>query len=245
MAYTLKVRAQVCMDISKIVTLALLASYQSVFSIARADVIELTGALESARFVNGLNLTNNQFSGMISGEWSANNGTFSSLSCFFAEHSERRAAQRGCDASVGWFGVINEKNALTLALTQHDYSGPELIGWEYTDATLNWHIGKNNLVTFRITDSLFGRNFTALTTSFEHSKVLSDQLRVKFEVGFTSLQSAAPIDTLEYGVISAEYGDERWVAELKLIYSGSGYNRFVQFDTESTGIAVNFRYRLY
>lgn len=233
------------MQANKISILMLVIICHATFAVARADVVELVAGFESGRFIEGVNLTGNQYSGSLAGEWSADNGVFTSLSCFIGENAGRALMQRGCDGTLGWFGALSSRHAITLAASRHDYSSPVLTGWEYTDVSASWHFGKKYMLTLKGTDSLLGQGFSAVTTSFNLSQALSDSWRMKFEAGVTSLQSSAPVSALEYGIIGAEYGRNRWVAEVKLQRSSNDYQRFVKLDLEQSEIAVNVRYRMY
>ena len=233
------------MQAIRVSILVLLIAYQATCFLARADVTELVGGLDTGHFIEGVNLTGNQLSASLAGEWSANSGAFATLSCFISENENRLAIQRGCDASLGWFAPVNESNAVTLEVSQHDYSSPVLSGWEYTDASVSWHLGKRYMVKLKASDSLLGQGFSAVTTSFHLSQPLNDKWRVKFEGGLTSLQNAAPVDSLEYGLLSAEYGSGRWATELKVMFSSSDYRRFVKLDLDQPEISLNFRYRMY
>lgn len=215
------------------------------FAVARADVVELIAGFESGRFIEGVNLTGNQSSGSVTGEWSADNGMYTSLSCFIGENAGRALIQRGCDGTVGWFGAINSRHAITLSASRHDYSSPVLSGWEYTDVSASWHFGKAYMLTVKGSDSLLGQGFSSVTTSFHLSQPLSDRWRMKFEAGVTSLQSSAPVNALEYGMIGAEYARNRWLTEIKLQRSSNDYQSFVKLDLDQSEIAVNVRYRLY
>lgn len=213
--------------------------------LSHADVIELVGGFESGRFIEGVNLTDNQLSTHLNAQWSANNGVFASLSCFITERGEKNAINRGCDSTLGWFKPINDKHAVTLAVSRHDYSSPLLRGWQYTDISASWHLGKNHKLNVKATDSLLGQNVSSLTTSVFTSKALSDRWRMSFEAGFTTLESSAPVDTLEYAVLGAAYRRGRWSSEFKVMVSSSDYRRFVILDQDKPSLSVNFRYRLY
>jgi hypothetical protein len=233
------------MQANKILILMLVVLCHMTFTVARADVVELIAGFESGRFIEGVNLTANQYSASAAGEWSGDNGVYTSLSCFIGENAGRALIQRGCDGSIGWFTALSSRHAITLAASRHDYSSPVLVGWEYTDVSASWHFGKTTMLTLKGTDSLLGRGFSAVTASFHLSQPISDRWRMKFEAGVTSLQSSAPVSKLEYGILSAEYGHNRWVAEIKLQRGSKDYQRFVRLDHEQLEIAVNIRYRMY
>ena len=229
----------------KILVLALLITNQMIFNVVRADVVELVGGLELGRFSQGVNLIGNELSVGLSGTWSANNGAFASLSCFVSENGERNTIQRGCDGSLGWFAPINDRHALTLSVSQHDYSSPVLKGWQYTDVSLRWHIGKTYAMEVQASDSLLGQGFSSLKASFHATHPLSKRWRANIEAGIISLQSSAPVSTLEYGVASLVFGKERWSTELKIMLSSSEYERFTNLDFNQPEFSVNFRYRIY
>ncbi|RBP50621.1 hypothetical protein [Arenicella xantha] len=212
---------------------------------ARADVIEFTGGLESGRFIDGVNLTSNYPTVALSGEWSANGGGFAALSCFAGENVNRVVIQRGCDAKLGWFTPLNERQAISFAVSRHDYSSSTLKGWEYTTASAKWHLGKRYTLAVKATDSLLGQGASGVTTSLQFSQPLRDNWRLKLEAGLTSLQSSAPVDSLEYGQLGIEYAQSRWTTELKFMLSSSDYKRFVKLNIEQPEVAINVRYRIY
>ncbi len=212
---------------------------------AHADVIEIIGGLGIGRFNQGVNLSSGQLNSELNAEWSADNGAFSSLSCFISENRLGRAIQRGCDLSLGWFKPLNEQHAITGSIARHDYSSPVLSGWQYTDASLSWHIGRDNTLQVRASDSLLGQGFASVTTSFHGSRPIAEKWRLNFEVGVTSLQSSTPVNTLEYGILSAEYARGRWATMIKVMLSDSEYQRFVKLDFEQSELSISLRYRLY
>ncbi len=219
--------------------------HQTVTAVARADVVELTGGLESGRFIDGVNLTANKLSTGLAAGWSGDNGAFASLSCFTRENDASVAIQRGCDGSLGWFKPINENHAFTFALSRHDYSSPKLTGWQYTDASVSWHIGRLNKLKIRTSDSLLGQGFASVTTSYHALRPLSEKWRFKFEAGLTALEGSAPVSQLEYGLVGLEYGRGRWAAELKLMVSSSDYKQLVKLEFDQPEASFNLRYRLY
>jgi len=225
--------------------LILLIVHQTVSIVARADVVELTGGLESGRFIDGVNLTANKLSTGLAAGWSGDNGAFASLSCFTRENDTSVAIQRGCDGSLGWFKPISGNHAVTFALSRHDYSSSQLNGWQYTDASVSWHIGRSNKLKVRASNSLLGQGFASVTTSYHALRPLSEKWRLKFEAGLTALEGAAPVSQLEYGIVGLEYGRGRWAAELKLMVSGSDYKQFVKLDLDEPEASFSLRYRLY
>jgi hypothetical protein len=222
----------------------LLIQYMS-FSNAHADVVEIIGGLDFGRFSEGVNLTSGRLNGDLSTEWSANNGAFSSLSCFINDNALSKAIQRGCDVSLGWFRPLNERHAITGSIARHDYSSPVLSDWQYTDARLSWHIGRNYMLDLRASDSLLGQGFAAVTTSLHASRQITEKWHLNFEAGVTSLQRSAPVSTLGYGILGAEYALGRWATLIRLKLSDSAYTRFVKLDFEQTELSVSLRYRLY
>lgn len=225
--------------------LSLLLLVQESQTNAYADVLELSGAIESGRFIDGVNITKNQLSAALRAEWSGESGAFASLYCFMSENQQRLAIQRGCDASAGWFTPINELHALTFAVSRHDYSSTQLNRWEYTDLSVSWHLGKTTMLKLRGSDSLLGQGFSSVTTSVHFTKPLNDNWRVQLEAGLSSLQSSAPVDNLKYGVLSAQSGRGAWVTELNLMLSSSDYKRFVRLAIDEPEIGVRLRYRFY
>lgn len=213
--------------------------------IARAQVLEVVAGVESGRFIDGVNLTGNEITSHLSADWSLSNGVFSSLSCFLGENGNARVVQRGCDLSAGWFVPISDSQAMTMEVSRHDYSSPTFRGWQYTDASFQWHINKNYGVGLKLGDSLLGQGFKSATLSIQASKEVNNHWRMNFNAGVTSLNNSADISTLQYGILSAEYGRDRWVSELKLMLSSSSYSRLVNLDIEQPEIAVNIRYRIY
>jgi len=147
--------------------------------------------------------------------------------------------------SLGWFAAINNNHAVTFAISRHDYSSPVLRGWQYSDVSASWHIGRTKKLKLRAVDSLLGQGHAAITTSFHAMRPLNDQWRLKFEAGLTSLESSAPVSQLEYGLVSAEYGRGRWAAEFKLMLSSSDYRQFVKLDLDQPEVGISLRYRLY
>lgn len=212
---------------------------------AQADMLEVVANIESGRVIDGVNLTDNQLNAGLTTEWSADNGVFASLSCFVGEKRSQRAIQRGCDGSMGWFTPINDTHAVSLAVSRHDYSSPILRGWQYTAASVNWHMGSHHTLKIRATDSLLGQRFSATTASYHVSKPLNDKWSLNFEGGVTSLSGSDSISTLEYGILSTDYTRGRWNTQLVLILSSSNYKRLVGLDIDQPDVSINFRYQLY
>lgn len=229
----------------RLFTFSLLFAFQATPRLANADILEITGAIESGRIIDGVNLTKNQLSTAVGVEWSANNGGFAKLECFLAENEGRIAIQRGCDASLGWFKPLNDYHALTFNVSRHDYSSPKLKGWEYTDASVSWHLGKTVMLRLKGSDSLLGQGSSSVTTSLHFNQPLNERWGVKFEAGAISLESSATQDRLAYGLISTQYSKGRWAAKLNLMLSSSAYNRFSKLEVGQPEVGVSVRYRLY
>ena len=212
---------------------------------SHANVIEVIGGIESGRFIDGVNLTNNPLAMSLHTEWSAQNGGFVSLSCFITERGAKNAINRGCDTSLGWFKALNNKHAITLAVSRHDYSSPLLRGWQYNDISASWHIGKKNKLKIKASDSLLGQNVNSVTASLHTARALNKHWYINLEAGLTSLEGSAQVNNLEYGVIGLHYRRGRWSSELKAMLSGSNYRRFVALDIDKPAISWNLKYRLY
>lgn len=213
--------------------------------LAKANTVELVGQVGVGRFIDGVNLTANNLFASLSSEWSAHNGAFVSLSCFGRENNLDVAIQRGCDAELGWFKPINDQHAFTVTISRHDYSSPKLSGWEYTDARFRWHLGKQNSIGLRASDSLLGQGFSSTTAFFESSKKLTDRLGVGLEAGYTVLESNPKARSLAYAVLGSEYGFKRFSVGVKLLISDSNYKRYVALDVKQPELAVDISYRFY
>jgi len=234
------------MRLLKLLVLLTLATPHCGLETARASgTLEAFTGIGSSRFSEGVNLTGNKITADVSAEWSANNGGFASVSCFINEGGQNNAIQRGCDASAGWFVPITKSHAVSAAISRHDYSSPGLRGWQYTDVSVDWHIGKNHTFKAKASDSLLGQNHNSITGAFFTSRALNDNWRLNFEAGVTRLQDSAPVRSLEYGVVGLEYSRGRWVGELKTMLSSSDYKRFVKLDFEQPAVGLSLRYRLY
>ncbi len=212
---------------------------------AHADTLEVNGQLGVGRLIDGVNLTGDNAYVSLSSEWSANNGLFVSLSCFGRENNSEVAIQRGCDAELGWFKPINDKNAITLIISRHDYSSVELIGWQYTDARLRWHLSKQHSIGLRASDSLLGQGFASATAFVETSAKLNDRVGVSFEAGYTTLKSNPKASSLSYALLGADYRLNRLSFGVELLISDSNYQRFLKLDVEQPEFSANLTYRFY
>lgn len=233
------------MKVIAAISFILLFIISSFSEVVQADVIEAFTGLETGRFAEGVDLSGNNPSASLGVEWSGDSGAFLSLSCFMSENNFSNSIQRGCDGDLGWFIPVSEKYAVTLAMSQHDYSSPVLSGWQYTDVSASWHLGMNNKLQIKGTDSLLGQDANALSTSFHSSRNLSDLWRLNIEAGLISLQNSAPVDRLQYAILGIEYGQRRWSTQLKFMFSSSDYERFVNLEQKQPALSFSIRYRLY
>ncbi len=221
------------------------ASFFLLFSGAGHAAVEVTGGVESGRFIDGVNLTDNRPSTFLSAEWSAYNGAFAGLSCFLSEQSDRVIIQRGCDAQLGWFVPVNERHAFTFAISRHDYSSPRLTEWEYTDASARWHIGKTASLGVRVSDSLLGQDIASATLFSEFSYAVTERVGLGLELGHASLESNLKTDSLMYALARVEYGFERWTVKVKALLRDSNFEDFSRIDNDRSDIGVTVQYRFY
>lgn len=211
-----------------------------------ANVLELTAGLETGRFIDGVNLSDNYPGAALAAEWSTAKGVFTSLSCFISEADQRNSIQRGCDLGLGMFVPLNENHALTFALGRHDYSSDVLSGWEYTDASISWHMSRKHLLKFSATDSLLGQNVAATSFSYQGSTSLNDRWSANFGLSLSALEeSAKDVDSLKHLTIGVQHNRGRWTTELKFLIKSSDYRRFVKIDQSEPELALNIRYRIY
>ncbi len=213
---------------------------------AHANVLEVSAGLETGRFIDGVNLSDNHPGVALAAEWSSDQGIFTSLSCFVSDGSQRNSIQRGCDLGLGMFVALNDEHAFSLELGRHDYSSDVLSGWEYTDASVSWHLGRKHMLTLSATDSLLGQGVAATSLSYQTSTSLNDNWTAKFGVSLSSLEeSAKKVDGLEHLTFGVQHNRGRWATEFKLLVKSSDYRRFVKIDQNEPELALNIRYRLY
>lgn len=234
------------MHLGRTLILTLMTLCPTLFTTAYANVLEVSAGLAAGRFSQGVNLTGSELTADIATEWSSNTGWFTTLACFANDNrTPRRLLQRGCDARMGWFTPVNSEHAVSFAVSRHDYSSPTLSGWEYTDVSLNWHIGKNHTLELRASDDLLGRGFGSVTTRLQAFRPIGNHWSVHIDTGLIGMQRAAPVSSLHYGMLGLRYSRGRWVTEFKAMLSDSAYQQFANLDFNQSELGISIRYRVY
>jgi len=215
------------------------------FEFANAATLQATASIESSRFLEGTNLSDDSPAIAITADWTFDGGSFAGLDCYTSTVDISEGLDSGCDVYVGYFKPISRNQALSAQLTRHEYSNGLDHKWDFTDLAARWHINKKTRFTATYSRNWFDRPFDTFALKAETQIPLADKLSFNLSGTLMILESGAPVDELFYAKASLSYNRARWTTEAGLIYTDPDQIRMVPFDIDEPELLVTLSYRLY
>jgi len=215
-------------------------------SLSHAATLEVDVGLTSSRYLDGINLTDDQPTAIASADLSFDNGLFSRLDCHAADSDDDRSLRQGCDLSLGYFTILNEKQALSFEVTQHEYSRGMSRGWDFTEFRANWHVNTQSTVSVTFANDWLRRGFNIFSLQGDFNQPITDRLNANFFVSASSLDdSNFGVSQLFHAKASLQYSWQRWSAQASIIANDSAHEEVVPFDVDQPALNFTISYKLY
>ncbi len=229
----------------KQITLITAFAFAAWLNAADAATVQSSVHVESARFVDGSNITGDRPAVSLTTDVSFNNGAFIGLECYAADVQKNRGLKSGCDVYAGYFQALKNKQALTLTATRHHYSRGFNREWDYTSLEATWHASKNSSLSIAYANDWFDRPFDTIALKHKSRFKLSNALTLNLTASATVVENGAPTDLIHFAKLSLEYSTERWTIEPAINVSDSDLTDMFAFDIDQPDISLTISYRLY
>ncbi len=213
--------------------------------LANAATLQATASIESSRFLDGTNLTDDSPTLSINADWTFDGGGFAGFDCYASTVNLSEGLDSGCDIYAGYFKPINKKKAFSAQVTRHEYSRGIVHKWDFTDIAGSWHISKKTRFTATYSKNWLNRPFDAYALKAETQIPLTEQLNFNLSSTLMALESGAPVDELLFAKASLSYTKARWTSEAGIIYTDPDQAKMVPFDIDEPELQLTFSYRLY
>jgi len=230
---------------NSVVLKLLLLSLLAVSGLADATTVQVTASVESSRYLEGTNLTDDSISASLAADWSFKQGGFVGFDCYTSTVDISEGLNNGCDIYAGYFKPINQNNAVSVQLTRHEYSQGIDHKWDFSDIATSWHPSKTTSFTATYSKNWLNRPFDAYAIKAETQIPIVDKLNFHVSGSVMALESGAPVDVLTFGKASLSYTHGLWVTEVGAIYTDPDQRRMVPFDIDEPELLLTLSYRLY
>ncbi len=223
-----------------IVSLMLLES-----SVTWAATVQVMAGWQNSKFLNGTNLTNGAPTAFIDADWSFDNNSFAGGNCYASSANRNEAVDVGCDFYIGYFKELNRNNAVSIQLTRHEYSRGLNRGWDFTDASLSWHVSKTSTLSVAVAKDWLGRPYDTFSVEAQKLIPLSSKIGLNVSANVMGFDSGAPVNSLTTAKASLTYNHRRWTTELGAIYTDGDQRNLFSFEIDQPDILFSIAYRLY
>ena len=212
----------------------------------KAGVFRVNADLESSRFLRGIDITDGQPALSLSVDWSSDTGLFSGANCYRSDSQQGASLSNGCQFYLGYFKALNNNQAISFALNGSDYVRTADPQWDYLEATIDWNLNKETVISFGFSDDWFGRGFKSINIDAKKRFVLNDQFSISSSVGLLAFESDAPISSLPLLELGLNYAKNRWNIGLSSSWTSSDVQQLTpQFSTNQPEFQLSVSYRLY
>ena len=214
-------------------------------SLTWASSVQVLAGWQTSKFLNGTNLSNGSPAVFVDADWSFDNNSYAGGNCYASSGDRSQSVDAGCDFYVGYFKEINENNAVSIQLTQHEYSRGFNRGWDFADLSLSWHASKTSSLTVSFADDWLDRPYDTVSLDAQKLIPLSSKFVLNVSANYMDFDSGAPVSSLLSAKAALTYSHERWTTELGVIYTDSDQSRIFPFDIDQPDILFSIAYRLY
>lgn len=219
--------------------------FASQLNTANGAIVQSSVHVESARFVDGSNITGDRPAVSLTADVSFTNGTFVGLDCFTADVRSNRGLRSGCDAYAGYFHALADQQALTFTAIRHTYSQGFNQEWDYTSLDATWHVSKQASFSIAYLNDWFDRPVDAIALKHKSRFKLSESLNMNFGASVTAVENGAPTNLIHFAKLSLEYNTERWTIEPAINVSDNDLSNMFAFDVDQPDLSLTISYRLY
>lgn len=210
-----------------------------------AATLQSSVHFESARFVDGSNITADTPAYSLSADLSFDNGVFSGLDCYVSDVNPNQGLKSGCDAYAGYFHALKNRQALSFTAIRHIYAEGFNREWDYTSLDATWHLNKKSSFSIAYANDWFDRPFDTLALKHKSRFSLSDSLSLNVAASLTAIESGAPADLISFAKVSLEYSRDRWTIEPAINLSDGELSDMFAFDVDQPDLSLTVSYRLY
>jgi len=211
-----------------------------------ADVVQINAAIANGHFVRGQNLTNDQAAIFLGVDWSSDEGAFAGAECYTSNANRPGALPHGCQYYLGYFRPLKNDQALSLSVTHNDYVRTRSPQWDFTQASLDWHLNTNATLNLTATDDWLGRGFATASLNGILHRPISKRLSAKLSAGIMKVGSRAPVDNIELVELGLQYQMNRWTAGVSASFTDrDDLRQITQFEVDQPEVNFSLRFRLY
>ena len=214
-------------------------------SLGHAANVQLVAGVQSAQFLNSVNLTESTPTAFISADWSFDNGSYTGVNCYLSDADSSQAVANGCDLYLGYFKEINKTNAISIQLTRHQYSRAINTDWDFTDFSLSWHPSKTSILSLTFTENWLDRPYDTFSIQAEKLIPLGSGFGLNLSASFMEFESNAPVSNLTAAKAAFTFNHQRWITELAFIYTDDDQSNILPFDINQPDVLLSIGYRLY
>lgn len=225
------------------VLIIIIAVVQS--ALADAATIQTTASIESSRYLEGTNLTDDSPAVSLAVDWTFNNDIFAGLDCYTSSVNISQGLNSGCDFYAGYFKPISDSKALSAQLTRHQYSRGLDHRWDFDDIAINWHTSKKTRFSTIYSKNWLHRPFDTIAIKGQTQVNLSDRVNFNLSATLMAIESGAPVQSLTFAKATLTYSHSRWTTEAGFIYTDKDQIKMVPFDVDRPELFLSVSYRLY
>ncbi len=228
--------------IAAVIGIAALAGSQ-----ANSATWQASAGLETSRFFDGLNLSDDRPVALFSVDASLDNGLFTGADCFAGDVDQLAGIKNGCSLYAGFFKPLNDSQALTLLATRHELARARNREWSFYELEASWNFNQQTAVSVTYARDWFNRPLSVDTVSLEgvYGRDLSDRFSFELIGGITAFENPAPINNIAFARAGLQYNHNRWLVEASIIYTDDRLATMVPFDLDQAELSLKVLYRLY
>jgi hypothetical protein len=213
-----------------------------------APVVQVTTALESSQFVDGLNITDGKPSLSLAADLSFDNGSFGGLGCY---RSNQQVSNIGIDARcnyyLGYFRTLDNEQAFSATITRSEYTPIPIGEWDYTTAALSWHASPSITATVSAVDNWFGRGYSAVGFNASYQLDLNQRWSANLEGHYLNFEGSAPANSTADARIGLRFERGQWAGELNIHIAERNHDlrQFIPFSIDQPKLSARISYRMY
>jgi len=227
---------------TKLLIFALMMVIGAVPAFVNAGTVQASTSVQTSRYLDGTNLTDNNLAISLTADLSLDQGLF----CYTSTAETRLNLRSGCALYAGYFKPLdNNDQAFSVVATRHQYVRARGSKWDFTELEAIWHLNKAANLSIAYTDDWLRRGFESYALRGNVSHQISNQFSVNLSLRTTLFESTAPVSMLNFAKASIEYRRQRWLFECSLISSDSDLREVLPFDVDKPEIGFTLTYQLY
>ena len=215
-----------------------------------ASASSITTRIETSKFQEGLNLTDGQAAISLAADWSSSNGSYVGANCYSSLNGSLIGLSHGCDLQLGFFLELpaakkSDRQAISVEINRLVYERFAESNWDYSQATLNWHINKAAVLSLKGTENWLGRGVSTRSIAFSYQRPIYKGLVATSDFGVTYFEQSAPVNSMSYAQLGIQYHQQRWSLAANVIFSDENLQRMTGFMVNKPDALISLSYRLY